>query len=233
VAQRLHEGDVSGDILSREADYCHLMIPMRFESMVHRASADGERTEDPETGEPFTGNEIGWIDPRALDENGDISPHVRWRDTMASWHGQSASTVPTTAPWSSRSETSPIQGSTQQSPVPRKGGIIKREYWQSCIVAESQAAASNARSTTTGNPITGEGLPNPTPVVTRNSGQLPAGRKWGTTAGIDVDPIDVTQDPLRTSPSFVAALTQRWRSAPSSSSECCQPHQSRRPSFRS
>ena len=56
--------------------------------------------------------------------------------------------------------------------------------------AEAQAAASNARGTTTGNPITGEGLPNPAPVVTRNWGQLPAGRKWGTTAGIDVDPID-------------------------------------------
>ena len=56
--------------------------------------------------------------------------------------------------------------------------------------AEAQAAATNPRSTTTGNPVTGEGLPNPAPVVTRNWGQLPAGRKWGTTAGIDVDPID-------------------------------------------
>ena len=40
------------------------------------------------------------------------------------------------------------------------------------------------------NPITGEGLPNPAPIVTKNWGQLPAGRKWGTTAGIDIDPID-------------------------------------------
>jgi sugar lactone lactonase YvrE len=40
------------------------------------------------------------------------------------------------------------------------------------------------------NPITGEGLPNPAPNVTRNWGQLPAGRKWGTTAGVDIDPID-------------------------------------------
>ena len=57
--------------------------------------------------------------------------------------------------------------------------------------AEAQAAASSTRgTTTTGNPITGVGLPNPAPVVTRNWGQLPAGRKWGTTAGIDVDPID-------------------------------------------
>ena len=30
------------------------------------------------------------------------------------------------------------------------------------------------------NPITGEGLPNPAPNVTRNWGELPAGRKWVT-----------------------------------------------------
>jgi NHL repeat len=41
-----------------------------------------------------------------------------------------------------------------------------------------------------GNPITGEGLPNPTPKVIRNWGELPAGRTWGTTAGVDIDPID-------------------------------------------
>ena len=56
--------------------------------------------------------------------------------------------------------------------------------------AQAQIAASNTQRTTTGDPITGEGLPNPAPVVTRNWGQLPAGRKWGTTAGIDIDPID-------------------------------------------
>jgi DNA-binding beta-propeller fold protein YncE len=48
----------------------------------------------------------------------------------------------------------------------------------------AQGAAESA------NPITGEGLPNPAPKVTKNWGQLPAGRKWGTTAGIDIDPID-------------------------------------------
>ena len=41
-----------------------------------------------------------------------------------------------------------------------------------------------------GNSITGEGLPNPTPKVTRNWGQLPAGRTWGTSAGVDIDPKD-------------------------------------------
>lgn len=41
-----------------------------------------------------------------------------------------------------------------------------------------------------GNPITGEGLPNPAPVATTNWGELPAGREWGSTAGIDIDPTD-------------------------------------------
>jgi sugar lactone lactonase YvrE len=56
--------------------------------------------------------------------------------------------------------------------------------------AHAQPAASNTRRTTAANPITGEGLPNPAPIVTPNWGQLPSGRKWGTTAGIDIDPTD-------------------------------------------
>ena len=51
-------------------------------------------------------------------------------------------------------------------------------------------AQSGPRRATAANPITGEGLPNPTPVVTRNWGQLPAGRMWGTSAGIEIDPMD-------------------------------------------
>ena len=56
------------------------------------------------------------------------------------------------------------------------------------VDAQSKAAATPA--TRVGNPITGEGLPNPAPVVTRSWGELPAGRKWGTSAGLDVDPKD-------------------------------------------
>ena len=56
--------------------------------------------------------------------------------------------------------------------------------------AQAQIAASNAERTRKGSPITGEGLPSLAPVMTRNWGQLPPGRKGGTTAGIDVDPID-------------------------------------------
>jgi sugar lactone lactonase YvrE len=34
------------------------------------------------------------------------------------------------------------------------------------------------------------GLPNPNPVVTKGWGPLPGGREWGSTAGVDIDPID-------------------------------------------
>ncbi len=51
-------------------------------------------------------------------------------------------------------------------------------------------ATAEAPAMPTGNPITGEGLPNPAPIVTANWGTLPEGREWGSTAGIDIDPID-------------------------------------------
>jgi len=41
-----------------------------------------------------------------------------------------------------------------------------------------------------GNIVTGEGFANPNPVVTTQWGELPAGRTWGHTAGIDIDPTD-------------------------------------------
>lgn len=50
--------------------------------------------------------------------------------------------------------------------------------------------ACSTSTTPTANVITGEGLPNPAPVVTRNWGQLPEGRNWGSSAGIEIDPID-------------------------------------------
>jgi sugar lactone lactonase YvrE len=55
---------------------------------------------------------------------------------------------------------------------------------------DSRATLSAQSAAKMGNPITGEGLPNPAPKVTRNWGELPAGRKWGTSAGLDIDPKD-------------------------------------------
>ena len=62
--------------------------------------------------------------------------------------------------------------------------------WSAGARASTSVSAQAAKATKVANPITGEGLPNPAPKVTRNWGQLPAGRKWGTSAGIDIDPKD-------------------------------------------
>ncbi len=59
--------------------------------------------------------------------------------------------------------------------------------------APAPAAASSsmpAEHPPVGNFITGEGLPNPNPRVEANWGELPAGRNWGSTAGVDIDPND-------------------------------------------
>ena len=58
------------------------------------------------------------------------------------------------------------------------------------LVAGATASTEQAKPAAAGNYITGEGLPNPAPNVTKNWGELPAGRKWGTSAGIDIDPKD-------------------------------------------
>ncbi|PYR29090.1 MAG: hypothetical protein DMF98_01015, partial [Acidobacteria bacterium] len=70
------------------------------------------------------------------------------------------------------------------------GAAVLVAAWDAGTGAHAQAPAANTKRAVVANPITGEGLPNPAPVVTRNWGQLPAGRKWGTTAGIDIDPKD-------------------------------------------
>ncbi len=51
-------------------------------------------------------------------------------------------------------------------------------------------AAEPAGGGSAGNPITGEGLPNPAPVVIANWGEKQPGREWGSSAGIEIDPTD-------------------------------------------
>ncbi len=54
------------------------------------------------------------------------------------------------------------------------------------LLTVSTSVGAQAR----GNPISGAGLPNPAPIVTKRWGELPSGRDWGSTAGVDIDPID-------------------------------------------
>ena len=91
IMQRLHESDVSGDVLAREADYCQLMIPMRFEPLLYPASIDGERTEDPEQGIPSPATTWAGLIPGRSTRRATSSPRVRWQNTRACWRGPSGS----------------------------------------------------------------------------------------------------------------------------------------------
>jgi len=68
--------------------------------------------------------------------------------------------------------------------------IASRKLLASLILSSPLVITGCAAIQSGGNFISGEGMPNPNPVVTRNWGELPAGRNWGSTAGIDIDPID-------------------------------------------
>jgi predicted phage terminase large subunit-like protein len=73
IMQRVHQGDVSGVILENNFDYCHVMIPMRFEA--------GRGVK----------NVLGWTDPRV--EDGELAWPARFPETavdkleneMGSW----------------------------------------------------------------------------------------------------------------------------------------------------
>jgi DNA-binding beta-propeller fold protein YncE len=67
-------------------------------------------------------------------------------------------------------------------------GLLLMAYGDIATIADAQSKP--AASAKVANAITGEGLPNPAPNVTKNWGELPAGRKWGTSAGLDIDPLD-------------------------------------------
>jgi DNA-binding beta-propeller fold protein YncE len=59
-----------------------------------------------------------------------------------------------------------------------------------CSADAANTQGSSGGMASTGNYISGEGLPNPNPNREAAWGTLPAGRQWGSTAGIDTDPND-------------------------------------------
>ncbi len=64
--------------------------------------------------------------------------------------------------------------------------LIDRIRWAALVTFVFLAGCGSVG----GNIITGEGIPNPNPVAANQWGELPAGRVWGHTAGIDIDPTD-------------------------------------------
>jgi predicted phage terminase large subunit-like protein len=102
VMQRLHEGDLTGHILSSDAggDFVHLMLPMRYEA---------------ERAKVIYPNAIGWEDPRT--EEGELLTPERYDETSVARLER---------------QLGPFQaaGQLQQRPEPKGGGILKRDWWQ-------------------------------------------------------------------------------------------------------
>ena len=122
IMQRLHEGDVSGTILSGDEDWCHLMIPMEYDWRRHCATS------------------LGWNDPRGLDEDGvPLVENGLPRDAEAAVELDDRNGE---LMWPERfgeKEVAAIKaglgrymasGRLQQSPQPKGGGIFKSEWWQ-------------------------------------------------------------------------------------------------------
>lgn len=109
VMQRLHEEDLSGVILeSEDEDYTHLMIPMEFDS--GRRSPTIVLPQYDYDGEPEP-----WTDPRTKD--GELMwPERFGRVEVARMKGIMGPYM--------------ASGRLQQAPVPKGGGIIMRDWWQ-------------------------------------------------------------------------------------------------------
>jgi predicted phage terminase large subunit-like protein len=104
IMQRLHEEDVSGQILSSESDdWVHLCIPMRYDPGRHCITV------------PVGVDEITWEDPRT--EDGELM----WPERFG--EAQVEAIEAGLGPYLS-------SGRLAQSPQPKGGGIFKREWWQ-------------------------------------------------------------------------------------------------------
>lgn len=129
IMQRVHEGDVSGVILSEGFDYVHLCIPMQYEWQRHCRT------------------EIGWEDPRGLDDDGNSLLVIDEETGLRSPRDDAAAVLleeerDGELAWPERfppeylpqmmAEIGPyaVAGQLQQAPTPRGGGIFQRAWWQ-------------------------------------------------------------------------------------------------------
>ena len=100
IMQRSHDLDVAGVVLRENMGYCTLLIDMEYDTRRQTA------------GEP---NAIGWVDPR--EEEGELAWPERFSASVC------VDIRNTIGPYAWAAQ-------YQQMPVPRGGGIIKRDWWQ-------------------------------------------------------------------------------------------------------
>jgi predicted phage terminase large subunit-like protein len=107
IMQRISDVDVSATIIEEDFDYVHLSIAMEYEW-----DAD-------ENGDPYT-TKIGWVDPRWRPDPDDCNGALAWEERF-----------PENAVMDLKKEKGPYawHSQYQQSPEPRGGGLIKRDWW--------------------------------------------------------------------------------------------------------
>lgn len=114
VMQRLHEQDLSGVILdSDDEDWVHLMIPMRHDVARHNVTVKLPQYSDEEP----------WEDPRVEEDE------LMWPERFGEVEVKRIE---------SRLGPYMAAGRLQQAPVPKGGGIIKRDWWQTWDAQEAQ-----------------------------------------------------------------------------------------------
>ena len=106
IQQRTHEEDVSGTAIAREMGYTHLMIPMEHDKGRHCVTVLGINEE---------GEKVVWEDPR--EEEFELA----WPERFTKEVSENLKRDKGPYAWA---------GQYQQSPEPRGGSIIKRDYWQ-------------------------------------------------------------------------------------------------------
>ena len=116
VMQRVHEGDLSGDILEK-GGYVHFCVPMSYVPCQHVNAWVGDKIETfiGEDIEDIDDDQIFWVDRRS--EDGELL-----------WPGR----FPASEVIKLERELGPYAyaGQYQQTPAPRGGGIIREEWWQ-------------------------------------------------------------------------------------------------------
>ena len=112
IMQRVNEGDVSGCIIEYYKQYEHLCIPMEYDGRDYLEASS----------QKFT-TSIGWEDPRT--EIGELAWPERYPERVL-------------APFKNMPYV--WSGQYMQSPEPRGGGIIKRDYWK---IWDAQAQLNN------------------------------------------------------------------------------------------
>jgi predicted phage terminase large subunit-like protein len=111
IMQRLHEGDISGEILAGDMGYVHLCLPMEYEPKPYKI---GGYTFDPKRK-----NAIGFADPRT--EAGELLNPGRFTEKVVADLQRDMGEYAYT-------------GQYQQRPVPREGGLFKRQWFENRIV---------------------------------------------------------------------------------------------------